>query len=256
MEKNNLLNPFYDFKEKGARDSRFFFLEHVLKARIDLNMESGRKDYDQEINVYVAGLLYALLINNDSFLQPKAHISAFDVDVRAFIESHPGKRTEYMVYRDNADFGLMILGLFDDFQHRGSYKKRVLSGDDDQGRIALYYELAASALAHLQGSSMSLVSIFDALSQNVSDVLRILRRAAGAYFDMLERMSEGSVFHLQIELDKMDRETLYQKRLDEFLTKFSLYKDNPSETARQEMLAIAEELKKLNSNFSFDSLKT
>ncbi|MFP4013995.1 MAG: hypothetical protein ACLFVQ_07935 [Chitinispirillaceae bacterium] len=254
MGKTQILNPFFDLRDGKTRDARFFFLEYVLKARADLKMESGRHSCDQELNVYIAGLLNSLLTNSESFLHAKSYVSAFDVDVRAYIESHPGKRNEYIVYRDNADFGLVVLGLFDDYEHRGSYKRIVLSGEEDQGRIALYYELAASALSHLQGKSVSLVSVFEAMAGNMEEVLQILHRAAGAYFEIMERMSEGSAYHLGREIEKMELEESYNHKLDEFLKLYSIYKENPCEANRKELLVRAEELKKMNGSFCFDKL--
>ncbi|MFP4162511.1 MAG: hypothetical protein ACLFQB_01400 [Chitinispirillaceae bacterium] len=254
MEKKSIINPFFDLKDKEVRSARFFFLEHVLKARADLNMESGRHASDQELNVYIAGLLNSLLTDSDSFLKTKSHISPFDVDVRAYIDSHPGKRNEYIVYRDNADFGLMVLGLFDDYEHKGSYKKFVLTADCEQGRVALYYELAASALTHLQGNSASLVTVFESMAENMKEVLQILHRAAKTYFEIMERLSEGSAYHLQREIEQMDNRESYNRKLDDFLKLYSLYKENPGEEIRNELLIRAEELKKLNSKFSFDEL--
>lgn len=254
MGERHILNPFFDLKDGKKRDACFFFLEHVLKARADLNLESGRHPCDQELNVYIAGLLNSLLTNSESFLHAKSHVSAFDADVRAYIESHPGKRNEYIVYRDNADFGLVVLGLFEDYEHRGSYKRIVISGEEDQGRVALYYELAASALAHLQGKSVSLVSVFEAMAEYMEEVLQILHRAAGAYFDIMERMSEGSAYHLGQEIKKMELENTYNHRLDEFLKLYSIYKENPCEEHRRKLLARAEELKSMNSDFRFDKI--
>lgn len=251
MGNAKIVKPFYDFEKKGIRETNFFFLEHVLKARADLNMESGRTEYDQEINVYLAGLLNSLIESN-VFLTQKPYISAFDTDIRTWLENHPGLRNEYMVYRDNADFGLVFLGLFLGHKHQGSYQQTVMAETDENGRVALYYELAASALAHLQGNTISLVSVFQALADNMTDILQILRRTANTYFDMMEKISEGSLYHLEKELDNLEARKFYNSKLDLFLKTYAKYKETPSNELKKQVMEIADELSKMNEKFKFD----
>lgn len=248
MSSSKIIQLFSDTQEQRNNEISFFFLEHVLRARADLHMESGQHEYDQEINVYLAGLLNSLL---DSGLFSKPYISPFDLQVRQYLEKHPGLRNEYNVYRDNADFGLIILGLFLGFEHKGSYQKSVLSEVDEKGRISLYYEQAASALAHLQGRNLSLVTIFKELSEYLPEVIQILRHAASTYFDLVMRISNGSIYHLEKELNAADNKRIYSVKLDEFLKKYAAYKDNPTSELKKNIMELAEELRKLNEKFTF-----
>jgi hypothetical protein len=251
MSAGKILTPYFDLKEQSTGKSGFFFLEHILKARIDLHLESGENEFDQELNVYIAGLMNSL-VKSDSLLRQKPYISPFDNDVRQWLAAHPGLRNEYTVYRENADFGLVLSGLFSGYEHEGSYHHIVMSDHDEQGRIALYYELAASALAHLQGNNLSLIDVFETLAGHLDEILRILNHTAHCYFDLLERMSEGSVFHLERELDALDNKKKYDAKLDEFLKCYATYKDAPSQAGKEQLLLLARELKKLKSDFNFD----
>ena len=251
MEESKLIRTYYDLNKKTNDQTNFYFLEHVLKARADLNLETGKHEFDQEINVYIAGLLNSLIAST-SFVQQKPYISAFDIDVRRWLDSHPGLRNEYVVYRDNADFGLVLLGLFLKYHHQGSYQHIVMPENNDQGRVALYYSFAASALAHLRGTSVSLVNVFESLAEQMEEVLLILRRAAGTYFDMMEKISNGSMFHLEKELVDESRKCLYNKKIDEFLKLYSEYKENPTDDLKNQISRISDELRTINGKFRFD----
>ena len=253
MSAGRILTPFFDLKERSVGKSGFFFLEHILKARLDLHMESGANDLDQELNVYIAGLLDSL-IRSDKLVRFKPYVSPFDNDVRQWLQQHPGLRNAYTVYRENADAGLLFSGLFSGFDHDGSYHRIVMTEHDEQGRIALYYELAASALAHLQGNNVSLVEVFESLAEHLDEILRIVKYAANSYFDLCERMSDGSLYHLNRELDELDTKKRYNEKLDEFLKYFSAYKETPTEAGREEVLRLVDELKQLRSDFSFDGI--
>jgi hypothetical protein len=253
MEKRRLIPLYFDMNNQTYNETNFFFLEHLLKARADLHLETGHHDYDQEVNVYLAGLLNSLLVSGP-IINQKPYISSFDTDVRSWLEMHPGTRNEYVVYRDNADFRLLLSGLFDGCEHKRSYTHIVLADNDDLGRVALYYELAASALLHLQGNSNSLVQIYYTLSETISEILQILKRAASTYFDLIERISEGSLYHLTKEIDEIKTKTTYASMLDEFLKLYSMYKENPTEDNRKVLMEHSEKLKKINAAFNFSEL--
>ena len=89
---SKIISSFYNLGEKQTQETSFFFLEHLLKARAGLHMESGLHEYDQEINIYLMGLLNSLF-GSDTFLKQKPYISPFDTDIRDYLETHP-------VYRD------------------------------------------------------------------------------------------------------------------------------------------------------------
>lgn len=253
MKAGRVLTPYFDLKEKTIGKSEFFFLEHILRARVELQMESGADECDQELNIYLAGLLNNL-IQAKEFIGQKPYLSPFDTDIQLWLKEHPGLRNAYTVYRDNADFGLLLHGIFVGHERRGTYCRKVFSDHDELGRIALYYELAASALAHLQGTGVSLVSVLEALSCHLEKVIRILKYAATSYFDLIKRMSEGSMFHLGRELDELDEKKKYNEKMDEFLRCYSAYRKNPTPEEKERLITSANEVKKINSKFSFDGI--
>lgn len=252
MGKNKILIPCYNIKTKTQEDTFYFFLEHLLRARIDLHMETGRYDFDEEVNMYVAGLLESLATARNSFLN-KPYLSPFDFEIRRYINEHPGLRSEYMVYKENADFALVSHSVFSGHDHDGSYHNRVLKNEDYFGRIALYYRLAASALSHLQGMNETLVQVLFCLGHQITEMGEIVRKVATDYFDFVERISEGSFYHLQKEIVDTIRQKEYSVQVDSFLKKFNDYRKTPTEARKKELITCAGRLKQLNPSFSFDT---
>jgi hypothetical protein len=253
MDNGRIIDPYYDLKKQSVCPASFFFLQHILMARSDLHLESGYHEHDQEVNVYLCGLLNSLA-DTKSLTRSREYISSFDIDVRNYLDEHPGTRNEYIVYRDNADFGLIQEGVFQNDEHPGSYHHIVFEDTTRQERIGLYYELAASALTHLQGPHGALIPVFMSLAENMSDILKIVRRAAGYYFEMIERISEGSLFHLEREMNEKGMMKQYRELLDEFLNVYREYHRSPGEQEWLRLQKIAAELKTLNGNFRCDEL--
>lgn len=251
MDTKKVLTPFYDLNEKSVGKSGFFFLEHILKARCELHLESAEDSCDQELNIYIAGLLNSLLHGGNHITQ-KPYISPFDQDVRHYLHAHPGFRNVYTVYRENADTGLLLSALFSGHEHCGSYHRRVFNSKKETGRIALYYEIAASALGHLQGNNHSLIEVLEALSKHIETIMKIIQYASSNYFDLMERLSEGTMFHLQRELDCLDAKKEYQKMMDDFLLQYGKYMEHPTEDKKKVLVGLIAEIKRVKHDFKID----
>ncbi len=253
MGSNRNLSEWINLNNKESSKTSYFFLEHICKARIDLHIDSGRHGCDQEINVYLAGLLTSLIAST-AFIQQKPYISVFDHDIRNYLDTHPGLRNEFVVYRDNADYGLVSAGLFSGDNHRGSYHHIVIADQADLGKIALYYSMAASALTQLQGTHHSLVCVLDSMSKYLDEIYQILRYAAVTYFDMVEKVSDVSLYHLEMELAEEGKKILYREKVDEYLKLYSEYKTAPTEQLKIEINNVTRELENMNDQFNGEYL--
>jgi hypothetical protein len=72
---------------------------------------------------------------------------------------------------------------------------------------------------------------------------------------MMERISTGSLFHLERELDEMQARKNYEEKLDKFLRCYTTYTEHPSQEVKESLMVLADELKRLNNNFNFALLK-
>jgi hypothetical protein len=241
-----------DLATKSNERTQYFFLENILKARIELHLETSAGGYDEELNMYLADLL-ASLSGPCAFTENKPWVSPFDYEVHSYINNHPDTRTEYEVYKENADFGLAATSVFLEFHHKGSYWQRIMQNTSSTNRIGMYYKLAASALAHLRGSRATSVHVFLTLADHVGEASEIIRKISGDCFDFMERLSTGSEFHLEKDLAGVGQAKLYSEKLDEFLAVFRDCKVDPSKKNRRKLELLALELSKLNPAFKFKS---
>lgn len=251
METEKNKDSYYDLTLKTEENTNYFFLENILKARINLHLDTGRYDYDEEVNVYLAELL-ASLVSPSSFTENKPYISVFDYEVKSYLQEHPDTRTEYRVYKENADFGLSSVSVFLDYLHAGSYYHRVIGRADSSGRIALYYKLAASALAHLRGPGATSVHVYLSIAEHIDDAMRLVRTVSGDSFDFVERLSKGGAFHLEKELQDTAKVKIYKSKLDDFLKAYQDHKNDTTEEKKTALITLARELKDLNPDFRFD----
>jgi hypothetical protein len=252
MDTSKNIESYHDFSSKTEENTNYFFLENILKTRINLHLDTGRNDYDEEVNIYLAELLASMVSSSSSFTENRPYISAFDYEIKSYLEDHPDTRTEYTVYKENADFGLSSVSVFLDYFHPGSYHHRVIGTSDSSERIAFYYKLAASALAHLRGSHTTSVHVYQSIADHISDAMKLIRTVSSESFDFVERLSAGSAFHLEKELQEAAKVKIYKSKLDDFLKAYQEHKADCTEEKKATLITLARELKDLNPDFRFE----
>lgn len=251
MEKHEFFTSYYDIQSRSIDDTFFFFLDNLLKARIELHFDTGNHEYDQEVNLYLAHLLVIFSTEHYS-LENKPYVSPFDFDIRKYLEQHPGLRNEYTVYKDNADFALIVSEAFGGYHHKGSYHSRVLADSDDKQKIAQYYSLAATALGHLRGMNETLVHVLYTIGQYIQEFAELIKRVAHEYFKLIESLSKGSFYHLQKEIMGLIVKKEYKEKVDRFLELLNTYRKEASESTRKSILEIVDQIKIVNPDFNFN----
>lgn len=245
------INTYHAMETQTAENTHYFFLENILKARIKLHMDTGSHEYDEEVNMYLAGLLASLILPSP-FTEERPYISAYDFEVREYLENHPGTRNEFTVYKDNADFGLSCVSVFIDYFHAGSYYHRMIGHLDKSDRIAMYYKLAANALAHLRGSNTTSAHVYMSIAEHMAETMKLVRTVSSESFEFIERLSKGSEFHLEKELHEATKVTIYKSKLDDFLKAYQDHKNDKTEEKKARVITLGEELKSLNPSFRFE----
>lgn len=251
MKTSKSIDSYFDLASKTDENTHYFFLENILRARINLHLDSGRYDYDEEVNMYLAELL-ASIVSSSSFTENKPYISAFDYEISSYLQAHADTRTEYTVYKENADFGLSSVSVFLDYFHSGSFYRRVIGHEDCSDRIAMYYKLAANALAHLRGSNTTSVHVYLSIAEHVRETMKLIRKVSGDSFEFVEHLSQGSAFHLERELHEAAKLELFKSKMDDFLKAYQDNKNNATEEKKESLITLAKELKQLNPGFRFE----
>ncbi len=148
---------FYAWKQGQERwdldSTLLFMLTSVLKSRTDTGIESNARCYDEDVNVYLAGLL-ATPLDPEYGRSTAPLVSRFDTDVAAMVRGRD-EREQYRIYKVNADHLLLTLGLFEPWADSAG-PERTPDAAPRRIRTAIvrggtYYEIAASRGRGLAG---------------------------------------------------------------------------------------------------------
>jgi len=235
--------------EEGG--SLSFMLDSLLKSRIETGEETTD---DEDVNVYLAGLLHSFM-DSSFFLKNGRFLSQFDGDVFSRAEADGDMRLRYRVYKGNADFALMSLGMFGGMPGRPTLRKLAnSSGESAADRGRLYYRVASSARIRLRRNPSGVSEVLEKLAERFDTYTLILSHLRVRHFHLLRRVSRGAMFHLQRDAHDRAKPALFENGRDWFLDAYWTWLQSGSEVARGEVNRLGAELNDLDGSFRFEGV--
>lgn len=238
--------------EREAEPTEFFFVNCLLNSRLDSGNPSNERQEDEDVNVYLTHLL-------SSFVQPDTRQGSVpflippDHEIARDARDTGDPRLKYNLYKSNADNILLALGIFrnENLKRPSGSDIYLASRECTLGRGKAYYRYAQtySEALHKRATGISLV--LEKLSRDLETYVEILNFVRDRYFHYLERLGEGSLFHIERSIEiEMERREIAEIK-DEFLDVFAEYKRNPSLEGRRRLIGLAEEIRLRDPDFDF-----
>ena len=250
------MNPrtYVDLKESGRRPepTYYFMINCLLYSRMETGLVSNQDFYDEDVNVYLAHLLHSFL-NPEYVEQSKKYLSKYDADVFRRLQSSTDARLKYAIYKTNADFLLVSIGIFDQSPNGNQGNETIKPAEEAYvGRAKTYYHFAYSYSQQINRRNAGISEVLEKLSVGFEKYLKILSHMRGEYLDLGRRFSQGEVFHLERTVNEAGKQELIKAKQDQLLELYSEWRENPSVELEEGLERVAAEIRELNPNFHFE----
>jgi hypothetical protein len=222
----------------------------LLYSRMETGLVSNQDFYDEDVNVYLAHLLHSF-INPEYVEQSKKFLSKYDTDVFRRLSGSTDARLKYLIYKTNADFLLVSIGIFDNPSATAGRKPQPAE-EAYIGRGKTYYHFAYSYSQQMHRKNAGVSDVLEKLSVGFDKYLRILSHMRGEYLDLMKRFSNGEVYHLERSVNEDSQKELLRVKQDELLELYSAWKAQPSAEAEENLERVVSEIKQLNPDFKFE----
>jgi hypothetical protein len=244
----------YTAIDDGRADDRGsveeFLLRCLIGARDESNLPSNSSGFDEDVNVYVVGLLGRFL-SAEYHDEARRYCYPTDLDLAREIEAQDDERFCYRAYRTNADQLFLGVGLFSHVEGHGVSTDPIFGRSPEElcGRGSTYYSLASSSLRRLRRRSTGPEQAMNKLSARFDDYTTILKRVRTSYFHLTCRIGEGALFHLARPGERAEGRA---EQWDRFLDAWSEWKRTGEDDARARLCDTAELLRQTDPSFSFE----
>lgn len=250
------MNPRYyiDLKEssRSVQPTYYFMINCLLYSRMETGLVSNQDFYDEDVNVYLAHLLHSF-INPEYVEQSKKFLSKYDTDVFRRLANSSDARLKYLIYKTNADFLLVSIGIFDNPMAEAAHRSRLQPSEEAYvGRGKTYYHFAYSYAQQIHRKNQGVAEVLEKLSVGFEKYLRILSHMRGEYLDLVKRLSQGEVYHLERSVDEASQQELLRVKQDEMLELYSAWKKEPTAETEENLERVVGEIRQLNPSFKFE----
>lgn len=231
--------------------SYFFMLNCLLHSRIHTGIESNSEYYDEDVNVYLAHLLNALI--NPSYIERVgASIAQHDADVRRMVEQCTDERSRYEIYKANADFILMGVAVFDMFERNDPLRPEMHTPREVMiGRAAAYYAIASASAARLARGPSAISATLAKLAGNIDRYVKVLGYLRGQYLGLIRPYSQGELFHLDRAIEEIEKREAVEKRRNDFLDTYQAWRKTRGTSLREKLVEQARLLREVDPTFRF-----
>ena len=250
------MNPrhYVDLKDtsRDLQPTYYFMINCLLYSRMETGLVSNQDCYDEDVNVYLAHLLHAF-INPEYVDQSKKFLSKYDADVFRRLSTSTDARLKYQIYKTNADFLLVSIGIFDHPIITGASRSRMQPSEEAYiGRGKTYYHFAYTYSQQMHRKNAGVSEVLEKLSNGFEKYLRILSHMRGEYLDLMKRFSAGEVYHLERSIDEHSQQELLKVKQDELLELYTAWQNAPSTDAKKDLERVVSEIRQINPGFQFE----
>ncbi len=246
-----------DPERRGELEPTFFFMMNCLMySRLETGRPSNGDFYDEDVNVYLASLL-ASFMNPEYHQRARKYLSRYDTSLFRKVQDSNDARLKYTIYKTNADFLLISIGIFRNAdQTRPGSRDSMLKDNEEvyMGRGKAYYQFAYSYSQSMFRKSTAVSEVLEKLSRGFEKYVEILSHMRGEYFNILDRLSAGEVYHLERSVDKLSENAELKALQDEFLDVYSQWMKSESrdEETRTRLRDIVRKIQEIDETFRFD----
>ena len=236
--------------EKHERDAVVgYLLDALLHARQSCHIPSNDKSFDEDVNVYLAHLLLATSLPDYQELT-KRYLSLNSSDLMENIDHHNDKVIRYFIYKVNADYLLVHLGIFNDLTSeflrpfQKSERQFISMGQS-------YYDSALQYNHQIYRKRTAIGDVLGKLSQNFADYKLILQAVRDEFFRLQKKIGTETKSG-EKKLKKVVYTLALEQKQNEFLDVYGEWLKTRSSELVVRLRALVDEIKKMDPEFGFN----
>jgi hypothetical protein len=226
-------------------------LNCLLYSRLETGNPSNKDFYDEDVNMYLTNLLC-------SFMKPDYHrhagkfLSRYDTNLFSKIERSSDARLKYTIYKTNADFLLISIGIFRNGAKRAADDVLFKNAEEaHMGRGKAYYNFAYTYSQSMFRKTSGISEVLEKLSKGFERYVEILSHMRGEYFNILDRLGAGEVYHLERAVDQIEASEELAALQNQFLDLYSQFMKTKDPVLKSKLEQMAKDIKRIDDSFDF-----
>jgi hypothetical protein len=245
---------YFQLSNEERESAVYFLLEAILKAR-DSDPELARRNFfDEDVNVYLAHLLFATSLPEyrdmaDPFLSNEP------AEVLGWAKEADDPMLRYFIYKVNADNMLIRSAVFSE---KLPEVKRAIFRRQENGvnRLAVvYYGQAARCHQGIYQKRTGVGEVLTKISGHFELYQKLVFRVKEDYFKFIDCFREQAFQRFFSQLSYFEKRFRKDNLLDQFLDLYKKWLDTRDPALKGKVLELAQDVASVNPQFRFDPEK-
>jgi|SRR3989338_489993 len=249
-------DKYFDFSKEEKDYAIRFLLDAVIRSRGNCNLPSNREVYDEDVNIYLAHLLFAISTSAYQKLVKK-YLVFYPSDLTNLVDTADDNYIRYFIYKINADNLLVHLGVFQDLSQNMHLEQRLCPRSEDQFKEAAraYYEQAAIYNQRIYRKKTAVGEVLAKLSHNFDQYCNILQVTRKDFFHFANHFKDKEFADFMQSVNAYESENCLKEKQDAFLDLYlDWLKDKENSGLKERLNRAGEELSRLDPQFQFRRL--
>ena len=245
-------NCLYFDMSKQERDSAIrYLLGAIIKCRRDGDFPSNIYTFDEDVNIYLAHLLFAFsLPEYHEMAEP--YLSLDTSDILKWVRSTEDRTVRYFIFKVNADHLLIHTAIFDDLPKRSRNKFFKRSVAHYLELAKLYYDQAAGYHKRIYRKKTGVGEVLEKLANYFESYQEMLKAVRREYFSFVNGFRDQAFHHFMKELNSYEAAFKKKNRMDQFLDLYGEWLETKNPELQAKIAGLVSELKILDPGFHFD----
>ena len=251
MDPESKENCLYFDISKQERDSAIrYLLGSILKSRKECNFPSNYYTFDEDVNVYLAHLLFAVsLPEYHEMAEP--YLSMETSDILKWVRATEDRTIRYFIFKVNADHILMHTAIFDDLGHK-SPKLFKRSQKHYRELAQLYYDQTAIYHNRIYRKKTGVGEVLEKLSRYFDSYQGRLKFVRREYFSFVTSFRDQAFHHFMTEMKSFETDFQKKNHMDIFLDLYGRWLQSKDPDLQKKLIEVVSQIKKFDTQFNFD----
>lgn len=244
---------YFDFSKEEKDHAIRFLLDAVIRSRGTCGLPSNERDYDEDVNIYLAHLLFAVSTSAYQKLVEK-YLALYPSDLLNLVEHTDDNYIKYFIYKINADNLLVHLSVFQDLMQRMNSRTNIIGITEHQFFEAArsYYEQASHYNQRIYRRKTAVGDVLAKIARHFDSYCLILQVTRKDFFHFSNRFKDHEFSEFVSEMSDYERGVLLKAKQDAFLDLYmSWIKDQNNSELRTRVNELCEEIGHLDPDFKF-----
>ncbi len=233
------------------RDSAIrYLLGSILNSRKDSAFPSNKFVFDEDVNVYLAHLLFAVsLPEYHDMAEP--YLSLDTSDIVNWVKGTEDKTIRYFIFKVNADHILIHTAIFDDIENK---KQKLFKKSQKHYRelAQLYYDQAALYHARIYRKKTGVGEVLEKLSRYFDSYQELLKKVRREYFGFVNNFRDQAFTHFVGEMNHYEQSVGKQEKIDQLLDLYGHWLKHKDPQLKNQIQGLVDRIKAMDRNFQFD----